>query len=156
MIKTFIINLIIITSIFSCRTSKITENPPFTILKATYINWYGGRKDVKGIKTDIKITKIKNNLRFNFLYFKNKKEAITTTKNKNETILTSNINTSNRQISLQMHQDPKKEYGNELPDPKKNTLFDLKENEAIISYTLNKKEYFYKLKLTKGKDLFYP
>ncbi len=155
MLKKNIINLVLVLSFISCTSSKTIKNPPFTIVKATYVNWYGGKEGSSGIRTEIEISNLKKKIDFKYLYFRNKKEALTTLIKKG-IVLTSNINTSTRQTYLQMHRDPKKEYGNSLPISKTKFPFELKENEAIISYTLNKKEYFYKLELKKGKNLFYP
>ena len=155
MLKKTTVNFLLVLSFISCTTSKNIKNPPFTIVKATYINWYGGQEGVSGIRTEIEIADLKEKIDFKYLYFKNKKETLITLTKKG-IVLTSNINTSTRQTSLQMHRDPKKEYGNSLPISKTKFPFELKENEAVISYILNKKEYFYKLELKKGKNLFYP
>jgi hypothetical protein len=44
-----------------------------------------------------------------------------------------------------LHKDPKKEFGNELPDISEKIPFQLNANEAVISYKLNNTTAYYKV-----------
>jgi hypothetical protein len=142
--------------LFSCNTTKFVKNPPFKIIDATYQNWYGGREGVKGISVKILLKNIDKDITFDTIYFK--KHALRTliTEVENAKLLSANINTGYKPEKIQMHANPKKEYGNSLPDSKKDTPFNLKENETVISFTKSNKTRFYKLQLKKEKDLYLP
>ena len=150
--------IIILSSlfIFGCNSTKLVKNPPFKILDAYYQNWYGGREGVKGIGIKIKLTNISGNVNFKNLYFKDHKLDLSVNNSGNEILLSANINTGYKPENMQMHSNPKKEYGNTLPQNKKDFPFKLKENEAVIEYAENKKTSFYKIMLNKKKDLFMP
>ena len=51
--------------------------------------------------------------------------------------------TKNQNFNLNL--DSKKEYGNQAPDISRKIPFELKENEAIVSYLLNKKKFYFKI-----------
>ena len=142
--------------LFSCTTTKMVKNPPFTIIDANYQNWFGGRQGIKGISIKIVVKDISDNITFTNIYFKNEKLPVFVTTIGKGKLLSANINTGKLQTSLIMHENSVKEYGNTLPKNKNDFPFTLKENEAVISYTKGNKEYFYKLTLQKEKDLFMP
>jgi hypothetical protein len=142
--------------LFSCNATKFVKEPPFKIVDAKYQYWYGGREGVKGISVKIMLKDIADSVTFEHIYFKNKKLNASLTKVKNLKLLSANINTGSRVPGLQMHQDPKKEYGNTLPKSQKDFPFKLQGNEAVISYKKNNKTYFYKVILKKDKDLYMP
>ena len=51
-----------------------------------------------------------------------------------------------------LHKDPKKEFGNELPDTSEKIPFQLMDNEAVISYKVdNKTEYYRVINLIEQK-----
>jgi len=142
--------------LFSCSSTKFVKNPPFNIIDATYQNWYGGREGVRGISVKILVKDINTNVKFDSLYFKDKKLKLFVTDVENTKLITANINTGYKPENLQMHADPKKEYGNKLPRTNKKFPFDLKENEAVLSYKKSGKTLYYKLVLKKKKDLYMP
>ncbi len=148
--------LILTLTLISCSTNKMVKNPPFTIVKATYQNWFGGREGVQGISIKILLKDLKKEIQFNKIYFKEKELSVTFINSDNVKQLSANINTGFKPHSLQMHANPKKEYGNTLQKTTKIFPFKLNKNEAVISYFKNKKEYFYKLTLQKEKDLYMP
>lgn len=152
----YLFSLLFSIFLFSCATTNMVKNPPFTILDANYQNWFGGREGVKGISIKIVLKDIAKNTTFTNIYFKNEKLPVFVTTIGKGKFLSANLNTGKLQGSLNMHKNQVKEYGNSLPKSKKDFPFTLKENEAVISYTKGNKEYFYKLTLQKEKDLFMP
>ena len=142
--------------LFSCHATKFVKKPPFKIIDAKYQNWYGGREGVRGISVKILVQEIPEDLTFKNIYFKGKKLKVFVSDVENLKLLSANINTGYRPETLNMHVNPKKEYGNTLPQDKKDFPFALKENEAVISYLKSNKEYFYKVILKKEKDLMMP
>ncbi|HFS68024.1 MAG TPA: hypothetical protein ENK67_07420 [Flavobacteriia bacterium] len=151
-----ILSTIITIFLFSCNTVKFVKTPPFYIEDAKYQYWFGGREGVRGISVKILLKDIDKKVQFENLYFRNKKLKVSLSKKNNLKLLSANINTSTTNQGLKMHVDAKKEYGNTLLKTDKEFPFTLKENEAVIEYKKENKEYFYKVKLQKEKDLYMP
>jgi len=149
-----ILSLTLSIFLFSCHATKFVKTPPFKIVEAKYQYWYGGREGVKGISVKVLIQDIDKDIAFKNIFFKNKKLDVFVSDIENLKLLSANINTGTR--NMQMHINPKKEYGNTLPETDKDFPFDLKENEAVISYLKANKDYFYKITLKKDKDLYMP
>lgn len=144
-----------------CKSSKAKKNhsnsdknAPFVITKATYQNWYG---EIQGEQvTIIVITgkNLKKDIVLKTLYYKGKKSNIIPKIKGKNLILKADINTSKRDRKFIMDGDSQKEYGNK--PPVKNKYLNLKENEVILSFIEQNKEYVFLVKLTKKKDIFYP
>ena len=145
--------LLFVIPFINCKSSKMDKKEPFTLIKATYQNWYGGRKGIRGIKIEIYGANPQKDISYKNVYFKNKKASIETTLKDKELFLQANINTSTRDKMLNIHGDSQKEYGNKAPI--KSKYPNLKENEAIIDYTQNGEDKIFKINLTKTKDLYY-
>jgi len=126
---------------------------PFTLTKATYQNWYGGVKGVKGVKIVILGKDLEKNIVFKTLYYKGKKANIIVSNKENKLVLRVDINTSTREERLILHGDSQREYGNK--PPVKSKYPNLKEHEAIIVYLQKEKELFVKINLKKEMDLLY-
>ena len=127
----------------SCgSTSKISENkPPFKVLSATYAEWMGGQPGVNGVLVSIKIDN--SAVKLDTVYFRNtsallKLDEKTTTYNVS-------IVLPNTAKNLQLDIDPRKEFGNEVPDISKKIPFELNDNEAVVSYFYKGKTNYYKI-----------
>lgn len=139
-----------------CASTQFEQKPPFTITSATYTNWVGGVKGVSGINVNI-IYKAEADIAFDSIYFNGRKTKVSFKKNNNETSILGQFNTStiNSKQDLQLHSDPAKEFGNKPHKPKQIIPFDLKDNEAIVSYKVGNKTNYYKIKnVQKGKPVF--
>ncbi|MCF6350136.1 MAG: hypothetical protein L3J23_03775 [Flavobacteriaceae bacterium] len=148
---------ILLLAILSCKSSKFEKKLPFKIKKATFQHWVGGQPGVKGIKIAFELQNLEKGIVFHHIYFKNTKEKLYLRNATKNTLLTANINTANREnIDVIIHRDASKEYGNKLPKVKSDFLFELKENECVISYLINEKEKFYKITLIEEKHAFFP
>lgn len=147
--------LLIAFSFTQCGSVKFTENPPFTITDAQYQNWIGGMPGSSG--TIITIAYDSNTeITFDSIYFANKIGSLKASSNNGNQSLIGTINntTSIVKKDLILHSDPKKEFKNELPTVKK-LPFELKENEAVISYKQGEKTKYFKIeKVKKGKPIF--
>lgn len=132
----------------SCGASKIHEEkefqtkPPFKVVKATYNSWVGGQPGVRGIRVEISIDN--SEITLDTIYFRNM-----------ETTLKKELNSANelyvgtfvlpKKNEFILHSDPKKEYGNEVPDISLKIPFVLKKDEAIVSYSYKNKRVFFKV-----------
>ncbi|PWG05819.1 hypothetical protein [Polaribacter aquimarinus] len=138
-----LLTTLIVFGFTQCRSSKFDQTPPFKILKATYTNWMGGQPSVKSTKVEIHLSK-SNITSFNTLYFNKQKANFEIIKLKEKTVLIAHFNTSIKRDII-LNADPTKELKNEFPISIK-LPFELKKDEAIISYKENNNIRYFKLK----------
>lgn len=139
-----LIGVFLITVSFTqCKSIQFEKNPPFKISSASYVVAVGGMPGSSSMQFDANFTGGKN-ITFNELFFLGRKTKITFAKN--NTVLSGFFNTSTirNKKDLQMHRDGTKEYGNE-PLKTEKFPFELKENEAVISYTQENKLKYVKV-----------
>ena len=145
-----IISALCITFIFlQCASTNFEKQPPFKISSATYNNWIGGLPGVRGTKVEIHLSQ-KNQITFDSLFFKNSKTKIEKKEVKGEIILIGHFNTQRNQDII-LDANPIKELKNKIPKPDK-FPFDLKKNEAVISYQLKGKTKYFKVKDIQKQD----
>lgn len=127
----------------SCgSTSKISENKaPFKVLTSTYSKWLGGQPGVNGVKVSIKIDN--SAVKLDSVYFRNS-SALLKLNEKTETYNVS-IALPNTNKNLQLDIDPRKEFGNKVPDISTKLPFELNDNEAVVSYFYKGKTNYYKI-----------
>jgi hypothetical protein len=138
--------LAIIFGFSQCGSAKFDMNPPFKIDSASYTNWVGGQPGVRGTKVEIVLTE-KLDIVFDSLFFNNKKTKLENREIDQATFLIGHFTTSKNQDKI-LHLDSKKEIKNEAPEKIK-FPFELKNNEAVISYFINNKTHYYKLETLK-------
>ncbi len=134
-----------------CASYQFEKQPPFKIISAEYINTVGGLPNSGSSIINI-VYKSPKDIKFDSIfYFSDKVKAIKSTLKKNKIIsgrFYHSISKVNRDLILD--EDPKKEYGN-MPSQK--NIFNLKENEVVISYYDESKLKFYKIdSLKQGKS----
>ncbi len=139
--------LSILTIIFSfsqCSSNKFVENPPFKVEKAVYNNWSGGQPGVSGTMVEIHLLNAFE-IEFDSLYFQQKETKLEVSKKENKTILIGHFSTSTREPrNLVLDVDTTKELKNTPPNVTK-PKFDLKENEAVLSYKKGNEMYYFKV-----------
>lgn len=148
--------LFLALSFVTCKSISLDTKPPFKIKEASYKSWVGGQPGVHGINVYINYTS-KTAIDFDSIYFRNKTVKLETKKQKERKILIGYFNTStiNSKEDLLLHKeasnsDSTKEL--EVPFP-----FILKENEAVIRYTIANVVKYYKVSnLKKEASDFYP
>ncbi|RCS28466.1 hypothetical protein DUT90_00300 [Polaribacter sp. WD7] len=136
--------LVIATVVFGftqCRSLKLENNPPFAIDNAIYSTWAGGQAGVRGMNVTIQL-KEASDIVFDSLYFKNK---VVKVEFKEATIIIANYSLSKKIPSdIILDIDPKKEIVNKVPSDKK-FPFELKKNEAVLSYQVGGITKYYKI-----------
>ncbi|MEE9348605.1 MAG: hypothetical protein V3U80_01005 [Flavobacteriaceae bacterium] len=140
------------TNLSDTKTDKIQANKPFSYSEATYQYSYGGREGVKGAKIEIKGIKPIDDLVFTTVYFNNKKGKIFTT-TKDFISIKGSIDLSDPRPQ-RAHVEPIEEYGNSAPVKPKYPH--LKDNEAVIKYSIKGEEFHWQVTLIKKEPLFYP
>jgi len=139
--------------LIQCKSTQFDAKPPFNIINATYNNWIGGREGVSGIRLVFNYES-QEIVKFQKVYFAKKEGSLEINKKEGKTFLTGHISTStSRDITIDF--DTKKEIKNKLPETA--FPFELKENEAVLSYLQNGVTKFYKVEnIIKTKTVFYP
>lgn len=138
--------------LIQCKSTQFDAKPPFNIIDATYNNWVGGQKGVSGIRLVFNF-EAQETVTFQKVYFANKEGSLESANKDGKKVLTGHISTSTTS-DITIDFDTKKEVKNKLPES--TFPFELKENEAVISYLQNGVTKFYKVKnVTKTKTSFY-
>lgn len=146
----------VIATLFQCASLKFEDNPPFKINSATFKNYIGGMPGVSGTNVVINY-EANTTVNFDSLFFKGRKAKIELESIEKKNYIKGHFNTStvNSKEDLMLHKDGKKEYGNKIPEKK--FPFELKENEAVISYLENGETKYFKVEnIKKGEAVFYP
>lgn len=149
--------LLLALSFTQCKSQKFEQNPPFTILSATYTHVTGGMPGNSSLNLMIEFSSDET-IDFEKVYFQERTIQPVIEQKAGKQYLAARYNTSTVQSKhdLVLHENPSKEYGN-LPKSEEKCSFELKENEAIINYKLHGKSHFYKLEnIQKGKSVFMP
>ncbi|WP_157662452.1 hypothetical protein [Polaribacter sp. SA4-10] len=146
----------ILFSFTQCGSIKVEKNPPFKIEKASYNNWVGGQPGVRGTKVEIAL-KENSSIIFDSLFFRNKSTKVEINTAGSKMLLIGHFNTSKRQNrDLILDADVTKEMKNTPPDVN-DFPFELKENQAIISYKVGYKIKYFKIEnIEKTKPVFFP
>lgn len=140
--------------LYQCGSTKLEENPPFTITSAIYNNWAGGQPGNKGITVNIVYTS-NYTIKFDSIYFSKRIAKLESNKNKEKKTISANFRSSVKPDII-LDKNTSKEINNAVPIHKK-FPFELKQNEAIISYIVKGKTKYFKVKsFKKGKSVFYP
>ena len=147
---------IIIVNLSLCRSINIEKEPPFQLEKSAYNNWVGGQPGVKGIQLVIALRE-NSKIAFDSVFFQKRATKIEINIVDEKMLLIGHFNTSNRLNSdLVLDINITKEIKNSVPEIKK-FPFELKDNEAIISYELDGKTNYFKIKnIEKSTPVFFP
>lgn len=148
--------LTILLGFSQCGSSKFVKNPSFKVEKATYNKWSGGQPGVSGVKLELQLTNALQ-IEFDSLYFQKKITKVETRQINNILQIIGHFSTSTRKNKdLIIDADPKKEMNNTPPIIEK-FPFQLKENEAIVSYKIGEKTVYYKIENVKEEQpKFFP
>lgn len=151
-IKIFSLILVII-GFSQCGSAKFDKNPPFEITSAVVQNWYGGQQDIQGKNLKIAYTSNKT-IQFDSVFF-DKRSTDLQVKNTNESKMVVGYFRSEEKQDLILDENPVKELQNAVPILQK-VPFQLKENEAVISYTIKGEKKYFKIMVIKEKDVDIP
>lgn len=136
--------LIIIIGFSQCASLKFEKKPPFKITNAVYKNWVGGQPGVSGINVKITYSSAQK-IQFDSIYFLNKAAKLEAKDVNKNTEVYGYFYISSLNNDIILDSDPTKEMNNPIPKIK-NFPFELKENEAVISYTIKGNTKYYKIK----------
>lgn len=126
------------------NTHEFQEHTPFKILAATYSTTIDNQIGKRSIQ--IKITIDNPNIKLDSVYFRNSKSELKLESNSNNQLFVGNIHEKSRKKDYNLAIDSTKEFGNVAPDITSKIPFELKKNEAVVSYSFKGKKYYYKIK----------
>lgn len=139
--------LLILLSIafFSCGASKVKaqNEAPFKVLEATYTNWASEQPNLVG--TTLRITINNKDIQLDSVYFRNNSASLKRVDSDENSVFTGSFTTSKTPHDLILHADPKEEFGNKPPIEVFKLPFEIKENEAVVSYFFKDKINYYKI-----------
>ncbi|MGG6229675.1 hypothetical protein [Tenacibaculum sp. SDUM215027] len=145
--------LILALSFTKCASVKMENNHPFKIESASYSHVTGGVKGSYSSTNLIINFTAEKPVDFQKVYFQNKiTKAVIEQHNDKQYIAARYKTSSNDRKDIILHADPKKEFGNTPNTPTEEFPFELKENEAMVSYVIGEKIHYVKVKNIIKKD----
>lgn len=137
-----------------CKTQSLETSAPFSIDEKSYFHWVGGKEGTQGTTIRLAGHTSSMNLSFSKIYFQNHEYDVVPQFSSNGFLLEANFSAFKDPVNI-MHMDPVKEYGNKPPVLEKKIPFDLKDDEAIILYSVNGREGYHKVTGVKELDKQY-
>ncbi|MCG7500793.1 MULTISPECIES: hypothetical protein [Tenacibaculum] len=142
--------LILALSFTKCASVKMENNHPFKIESASYSHVTGGVKGSYNSTNLIINFTAEKPVDFQKVYFQNRITKAIVEQHNDKQYITARYKTSSNELNdLILHADPKKEFGN---TPAEEFPFELKENEAMVSYIIEEKTHYVKIESIIKKD----
>lgn len=144
--------LFLLLGFSQCGGSTLVKKSTLKAEKAFYNNWFGGQPGVRGTKVEIHL-KDASEVIFVALYFQGKRTKVEVSQMEKFTRIIAHFSTSKRKNrNLILDADITKELENTLPSLEE-FPFQLKENEAILSYKKESKTLYFKIENIKKVQL---
>lgn len=119
--------------------------------QAYYTTWTGGVKGAgSGVNLFIPVA-ADAEIKMDTVYFRGRKGVLEKVDSE-EGLYVARFKNPGADKDFVMHKDPKMEYGNEVPKMIEKIPFDLAEGEAVVRYTRNGKEKFFRITNIQKKD----
>lgn len=134
---------------FGCGVSKAQNNHPFKVLEATYANSVVEQTDL--VLITLKITTNNKEIQLDSVYFRNHKASLKRVKSDENYFFLGSFTTSTIPQDYILDSDAKQEFGNKPPLTVSKLPFEIKENEAIVSYFYKDNINYYKILEVKEK-----
>jgi hypothetical protein len=113
--------------------------------------WVGGKEGSSGTFLRIKGDLKPSGVHFMSVFFHNREQKVNATFQDGTFTIESNF--FNKKDDRNMTGDPVGEYGNKVPSDKENDFpFELNDDEAVLYYHVNGKEYYFKVTGIKRLD----
>lgn len=133
---------------------KLQEEPPAAIKQAYFTTYTGGVKGAdSGYNLFIPVEKGAE-IQMDTVYFRGRK-AVIQQDSQDPDIYIASFRIPSREgkvPDLIMHEDPKKEYGNPVPERLEKMPFEMEKDEAIVRYTKNGKVKYFKITGIQNRD----
>lgn len=146
---------LILLGVSSCANGKkLQEEPPVALQEAYYTTWTGG---VKGADSGFSLfipAEEKEGIKLDSVYFRGRR-AVIEKSGTSENLYVAYFKIPSEEgkaPDVIMHIDPRKEYGNKPPQLPEKIPFELEEGEAVVKYSKNGKENYFRITGIKKKD----
>ena len=148
--------LFLLLGFSQCGGSTLVKKSTLKVEKAFYNKWFGGQPGVRGTKVEIHL-KDASEVIFVALYFQGKRTKVEVSQMEKFTRIIAHFSTSKRKNrNLILDADITKELENTLPSLEE-FPFQLKENEAILSYKKEGKTLYFKIEnIKKLQSISFP
>jgi len=148
--------LFLLLGFSQCGGSTLVKKSTLKVEKAFYNKWFGGQPGVRGTKVEIHL-KDASEVIFIALYFQGKRTKVEVSQMEKFTRIIAHFSTLKRKNrNLILDADITKELENTLPSLEE-FPFQLKENEAILSYKKEGKTLYFKIEnIKKLQSISFP
>lgn len=144
LLNIFYLSILILGASKCSNSPELVEKPPFKTGEVGSEDWVS-EKGETGTNLFIPIVDGKD-ITLNKVYFRGRIVKLERIKRDSYLVFIGKFkNNPQEERDFTMHADPKKEAGNKPPIPKKEMPFELKENEAVVSFTEGEEEKYYKI-----------
>lgn len=153
--KPFILSfsaLVVLFSFSNCANGKqLQEEPPKAVKEAYYTTWTGGVRGAgSGYNLFIPVA-ADSEIALDTVYFRGRK-AVLEKEPSEANLYVARFKNPGVDKDFVMHKDPKMEYGNQVPAVIEKIPFELAEGEAVVRYTRDGVEKFFRIKNIQKKD----
>lgn len=147
----YLLLIIFSFSFNGCKTRYLESSAPFEINEKSYFYWVGGKQGTQGVTVTLVGRTESLNVSFSKLFFQHKEYSIVPEFKNDEFVIVGNFSEfrGNEQI---LDSDPLSDQAKKAQEEKDNFPFDLKENEAILLYSVNGLEGYHKITDIKQMD----
>ena len=144
--------LLVVFSFSSCANGKqLQEEPPKAVQQAYYTTWTGGVKGAgSGFNLFVPVA-ANAKIELDTVYFRGRKGVLEKVASE-ENLYVARFKNPGKSKDFVMHEDPKKEFGNELPVRIEKIPFELEEGEAVVRYTKDGNEKFFRIRNIEKRD----
>lgn len=143
--------IVLSVSLIGCKSQDLETSAPFKIDEKAYFYWVSGKQGTEGTTISLRGNTQTLSVSFSKLYFQNHEYEIVPEFN-NQGFLIQGTFSKFREPDRIMHKDAANETSNEAAKTKKKIPFDLEDDEAILLYSVNGREGYYKVKEIKQLD----
>lgn len=137
----FYFSILILGASKCSNSQELVESPPFKTGDVVSEGWVSAEGET-GTNIFVPITEGKD-IELDSVYFRGNIVKLEKVKRDSYLVYIGKFPRAER--DMVMHADPKKEVGNIPPLPKKKLPFELKENEAVVSFVEDGKEKYFKI-----------
>lgn len=139
---------LLLFGLLQCNSQKLilVETPPFTLGDVASEGWVAGVEG-GGSGTNLYIPVEKGrDIILDSVYFREKITGLERIQRDSYLVYIGRFkNDANQQKDMVLHENPKKEFGNTPPKLHRKFPFELKDNEAVVRFTVAEKTKYYKI-----------
>ena len=152
--RKFIFLMSVLFLAIGCKTQSLETSAPFSIDEKVYFDWVGGKKGTQGTTVRFRGKTSSLNISFSKIFFQNREYGVVPQFNSEGFLLEASFSEMTEPVDI-MGTNPAIEKALNPPKEEKKIPFDLKDDEAIILYSINGREGYHKVTAIKELDKEY-